>query len=795
MPPTGPPGCRRGEIGQVADYTPLTAASKLCSSVMNWNVPVWRTSVTGLAPVATAAPATPRVPVAVFESARAALRRARGRISALAELADSPVFDIPLQTPVAPPSPTRNLLGMAPVGTFPTGVAVSPDGNRVYVVNSGDDSVSVIDAESGTAAITVAVGRAPYGIALAPDGRKAYVANAGANSVSIIDTEAHAVTATVPVGANPYGVAVSSDGERVYVTNQADGSLTAIAATMSTVRVGAAPTGVAVSPDGQEAYVVDNGAHRLVVVDTDLGMVTGTIPVGKRPAQVAITPDGAQAFVTNAAEGSVSVVDLSRATVTETIPVSAHPIGVAVGADGRFAYVTALDASRLTGTVTIIDIASGMKSIIRAGAPYGVAVDPAGEFAYVTDFGLHAVSLIEAGEKSDLPPYRPATAQHRKEAVASIAVDRETVTADPDRARAFVIRSDDDAIEVADPTGRSVTVEVGRYPSVLVLSHDGTRAYVTNHDDGTVSVIDTDPESASCHTVTATIDVGMCWSTGVVLGGDRAYAVDEIDGHLSVIDTAVDSPTRDTVVGYIELGDPPAALRFAPNGRWVYAINHFDTSVSAVHVATNRVSTIRLPAYPYQISLSPNGLRLYASLWDDGSTCVIDTDPASGSYHRVIARLRLGGHGPDPVFTTAGTRAYVVKSDINAVAVIDTADSTVKHIGVGLYPWDVAVSPDGRRAYVVNHLDDSLSIISSATDLVTTTVPVGARPCRVAVSDNGDRVFVVNSRDDSVSVIDTTTAKVSRTVTVGHRPFDVTVSADGARAFVQHRDGLSWVSV
>ena len=778
---------------------------------MTSNLPVWRANLSGLAPLATAASAAPEVHSTMFQSVRAAVRRARARVPALAELVLGDTgYDVPLDTAVAaPPPPHASARGAVPVGAFPTGIAVSSDGSHVYVVNTGDDSVSVIGTGAGAATVTIAVGREPYGIALTPDGRKAYVANAGSNSVSIIDTTAQAVTATVAVGESPYGVAVAPAGDCVYVTNQAAGSLTVIDGAESTIAIGDAPMGIAISPDGQTAYVVDNDAHSLILVDTSRRKVTKTIPVGKHPAQVAITPDGAQAYVTNAGGGSVSVVDLLTTTVTETLLVSDHPIGVAVGADGRFAYVTALDASLLAGTVTIIDVSTGETNTVRAGAPYGVTADPSGDCAYITDFRSRAVSMIDATDELDPITAtrhgcyaRPSTSPFRRsrhDASPGIAIDRGAygVLADPDSGRAFVIHSDDDAIEVIDSAGHSTAVNVGRYPSAVALTRDGTRAYVTNYRDGSLSIIDTAPTSDSCNTVVGTLDVGLSWSTGVVLSSDgsRAYAVDQTDGHLAVIDTIADSVSRDTVISDIELGEAPTALCIAPNQRWVYAINHFDHVVWAVHTTTNRAAAIRLPAYPYRISLSPNGLRLYASLCGDGSTCVIDTDPGSARYHRVIARLPVDGYGPAPVFSTAGARAYVVNSDANSVSVVDTVTSAVKNIAVGEYPLDVAVSPDGRRAYVVNNLDDSLSILRSATDSVATTLPVGARPCRVAVSAAGDRAFVVNSRDDSVSVIDTATAKVSETITVGRRPFDVTVSADGERAFVRHSDGLSLVAV
>lgn len=769
---------------------------------------MWKTSVAGFYPLATTTSGEAQVPVpTVAESVRATMRRARARVSTLVEpLAGDTLFDIPLRTPVAlpPPSPAP---GTIPVGGFPVALAVSPAGSDVYVVNSADASVSMLDTETGTVTATIAVGREPFGIALTPDGRLAYVANAGDDSVSVIDVNRWVVPATVGVGKTPHGVAVGAD-ERVYVTNQSGGSLSVMERGTVTARIalGGAPTGVAVSPDGRRAYVADNDEDKLIVVDTGTLQVISTIGVGKHPAQIAITPDGTQAYVTNSGGGSVSVIDLQSATVTETMPVSTHPIGVAVDTGGRFTYVTALDASRLTGTLTVIDVATGNHVTASAGAPYGVAVAPTGDHAYITDFRANAVSKIEAGEgliDSDRPArigrrLQDGDRSRRRETVRHIAVGRRAdgVTADPDAGRAFIIHSDDNSIDVVDSSGEAVTVGVRAYPTAVRLSRDRARAYVTNYDDGSVSVIDTDPTSASCNTVTTTLDVGRCWATGLVFSGDgsRAYAVDETDGGVSVIDTAAASPTRDTVIARYELGEPLAALALAPNGRWIYAINHFDHAVFAANTNSRRIRPIPLPGYPYRIAVSPNGLRLYASLETDGSTCVVDTDAGSPMYHHRIARLRLARHAADPVFTVAGGRAYVLNSDTDSVSVIDTASSMVRSVAVGQHPCDVAVSPDARRAYVANFRDNSLSVIGSA-DTVTATIAVGANPCRIVVNSDGTRAFVVNNRDDSLSVIDTASARVVDTLAVGHSPFDLTLSADGTRACVHHRDGLSMVAV
>lgn len=784
---------------------------------MAWNLPVLRASVLRFAPSATAPPATTSMPPGMLESVRAALRRVRARSATLADLGlGGTGCQVPLITPIASPRAAPTMIGSIPVGAFPTAVAVSADCRRVYVVNSSANSVSVLDADARERITTITVGRRPYGIALSPDGCLAYVANAADDSVSIIDTDACAVTSTIGVDGAPYGVAIDADGDRLYVTNQGADSLSVINAmtdtVIATMDVGAGPTGVAVTPDGRQVCVVNNDAHSVWVIDTATASVTAEIAVGKHPAQVAVTPDGTQAFVTNACGGSVSIIDLKSGAIEENILVGTHPIGVAISPDGRLAYVTALDASRVAGAVTVLGVASGTVTTVPAGAPYGVAISPGGDRVYATDFIADALSVISAGESFDDDPptdacngryaYLPIDGREpfrRHRNVRRIAVDRSAsaVTADPETGQAFVVRSDDGCIDVVDESGHTVTVPVGGYPSALVRNRDGTRAYVTNHQDGSVSVIDTAPASPSRNTVVATLDVGGYWCTGVILSrdGSRAYAVNDTDACLSVIDTVANSATRDSIVGQIDLRQPPAALGLSPNGRWIYTINHFDNVVWAVHTVTNTLAPIPVAGYPYRLSFSPNGLRVYASLTDNGSMSVIDTDPASATYHRVIGRLRLGGHVPDPVFSTAGARAYVPKSGVDLISVIDTATSAVKSIPVGHYPWDVAVSPDGRCAYIVNFLENSVSVVDAASDTVTGTVPVGIHPCRIALSADGRRALVVNNRDDSVSVIDTAAAAVGSTIPVGRNPFDVTLSRDGARACVHHRDGLSVLSL
>ena len=80
-------------------------------------------------------------------------------------------------------------------------MAVTPDGTKAYVSNIGNvdgTTVSVINATNDTVIKTITVGVVPEGVAVTPDGGKVYVANSDSNSESVISTTTDTVIATIP---------------------------------------------------------------------------------------------------------------------------------------------------------------------------------------------------------------------------------------------------------------------------------------------------------------------------------------------------------------------------------------------------------------------------------------------------------------------------------------------------------------------------------------------------------------------------------------------------------------------
>jgi serine/threonine-protein kinase len=140
-----------------------------------------------------------------------------------------------------------------------------------------------------------------------------------------------------------------------------------------------------------------------------------------------------------------------------------------------------------------------------------------------------------------------------------------------------------------------------------------------------------------------------------------------------------------------------------------------------------------------------------------------------------------------------GRHAYVTNNNSGSVSVIDTdSDSVTATVTVGTAPSGIAVAPDGRHAYATNQASGSVSVIDTDSNTVTATIPVGQGPGDIAVSPDGRRAYTTNRLSGSVSVIDTGSTTVTATVPFTN-PWDVAVSPDGRRAYIS--DAVDSVSV
>jgi DNA-binding beta-propeller fold protein YncE len=205
-----------------------------------------------------------------------------------------------------------------PAGDSPEGIAVSPDGGSVYVINSAvSGTVSQFDVGPGgtlsaKSPPTVAAEQDPDSIAIAPDGRSLYVGNFGTNTIGQYDVAPGGqLTAktppTVPSVSSPMGMTISPDGRSVYVSEFIGGTVAQYdvgaggllsAKVPATVSGFTSPQALVVSPDSRSAYV-NNYADSGFVSQLDIGpggllspKTPGSAPAGKQPnVGLAVSPD------------------------------------------------------------------------------------------------------------------------------------------------------------------------------------------------------------------------------------------------------------------------------------------------------------------------------------------------------------------------------------------------------------------------------------------------------------------------------------------------------------------------
>ena len=101
--------------------------------------------------------------------------------------------------------------------------------NRVYVSNSVDDTLSVIDGNTNKVIDTILVGNTPRGISIDETSNQIYLTNYGDNSLSVIDGTTDKQLFNLAVGLQPHFSAYDVQNNRLYVASDAGASVSVIA--------------------------------------------------------------------------------------------------------------------------------------------------------------------------------------------------------------------------------------------------------------------------------------------------------------------------------------------------------------------------------------------------------------------------------------------------------------------------------------------------------------------------------------------------------------------------------------
>jgi len=303
--------------------------------------------------------------------------------------------------------------------------AAAPSRAPIFVLNSLDANVSIIDPVTYQEIRRVPTGKEPHHLYLSPDEKSLLVANALADSLTLLDPRTGEVQRVITGIPDPYQLKFSPDMKwfltaanrlnhvDIYrATPRAGGGVDLALA--KRVPTGKTPSHIATDSKSTVAYVTMQDSDELVAIDLTTQAIRWRSPTGKMPADVFVTPDdrhlligltgdraaevydvtgakpvlvkriptgdGAHAFrawgdkrhvlLSNRAGNTISRIDLQTFSVVATYPAPGGPDCMDVLSDGKTILVT----SRWARKLTVIDTVQGkvVRQIPVGRSPHGV---------------------------------------------------------------------------------------------------------------------------------------------------------------------------------------------------------------------------------------------------------------------------------------------------------------------------------------------------------------------------------------------------------------------------------------
>ncbi len=315
-------------------------------------------------------------------------------------------------------------------------------------------------------------------------------------------------------------------------------------------------------------------------------------------------------------------------------------------------------------------------------------------------------------------------------------------------------------------------------------------AYVVNGGSDTVTPI-----------ATATNTAGPPITTGpgpdavaITPDGKTAYVVNGNSGSPTVtpIATATNTAGRP-----IPVGSDPCDIAITPDGKTVYVVNSFSDTVTPIATATNTAGPpIRVGHAPDAIAITPDGRTAYVATVNYGSPSRPARPGAgypSGSVTPIATATNTAGPpipaGDLPIsmaITPDGKTAYVANFSSGTVTPIATATNTGPPIRTGSNPFDIAITPDSKTAYVANGtVPGTVTPIATATNTAGPPIRTGSGPGAVMITPDGKTAYVANGTvPGTVTPIATATNTAGPPIRTGDDPSDIAITPDGKTAYV-----------
>jgi YVTN family beta-propeller protein len=298
---------------------------------------------------------------------------------------------------------------------------------RIYVTNSADDTVDVIDAETNQVVQVMRGLELPHGVAFSPDGTRVYISNESETVLDVIDRMSGEILHKIPLSGRPNNIAITKDGGRVLVGIHTEPGAVDVIDTsqlrrVKSIAVSGSVHNVFVTPDGH--YAVSGSIENKVATIIDLPSEQPAWEVkfdrGVRPMAFETNPDGStrRIFVQLSNLNGFAVVDFAKRAEVARIRLPDQPggygiaegrpdtpsHGIGVTPDGQSLWVNSSFANavfkyslpelNLIGYVALPEVHALGRSP-TGSVPEWITFTPDSQVVYISNSGARSVSAVD----------------------------------------------------------------------------------------------------------------------------------------------------------------------------------------------------------------------------------------------------------------------------------------------------------------------------------------------------------------------------------------------------------------
>jgi DNA-binding beta-propeller fold protein YncE len=324
-------------------------------------------------------------------------------------------------------------------------------------------------------------------------------------------------------------------------------------------------------------------------------------------------------------------------------------------------------------------------------------------------------------------------------------------------------------------------------PAQSASNADGLTAYVTNAEDNgkTPGVGTIIPINLKDNKPGLPIQLGQGAGTNdmmVTADGKTAYVTNEDTDTVTSVDLLTGK-----LGNPIKVGSEPVAIAFVPKSheQWAWTSNIGDKTVSTVNLVTGKIGqTIALPEVGANtVAFTPDGQICYVANWgttaSPGNTVTPIAVTGGGSSGRLLPSIKVGLHPNWIAVTGDGRTAFVANKGSSSITPIEVASNAAgAAIQVPGPPIEMQISPDGRTAYVaiagsapeVDKVVPFDLTTSPATAGTAIKLPAKTQPHWIDFTPDGKTAYVVGNGNSTVTAIDVATGTAASPIKVTADP-------------------------